>query len=396
MNTTNNHSQNMSIENLPNSEPSLQGNVVVGSSSPRGKEEKPILTIIIPTYNMEKYLRHCLDSLIVPNMDKVEVLVINDGSKDSSSAIGHEYQDKYPQTFRVIDKENGNYGSCVNRSLKEATGKYVKVLDADDSFDKGTFKTFIEKLQNIDSDLVLTDFVTVDEEGKVTSKSVYSESYQNIPLGKVFDFVDFINQPDYTFYGQMHGLTYRTKLIRDMDYHQTEGISYTDQEWVFMPVTRVKTCVYLPGGLYLYLVGREGQTVKSYAKSINQIEKVIESMIAYYNSNEANVRLYKKYLLGQLKYQVMLMYIRALYEKSLSLEMLREFDLHLKEYPNIYHLVDDVFDGFPLYFKYITYWRNHQQKGLSPILLKIYKYGEMIAQPLRKIKHRIKGLMKFK
>lgn len=99
-----------------------------------------ILTIIIPTYNMEKYLRHCLDSLIVPNMDKVEVLMINDGSKDSSSAIGHEYQNRYPKTFRVIDKENGNYGSCINRGLKEATGKYVKVLDADDSFDQLIFK----------------------------------------------------------------------------------------------------------------------------------------------------------------------------------------------------------------------------------------------------------------
>ena len=87
-----------------------------------------ILTIIIPTYNMEKYLRRCLDSLIIDEegMKQLEVLVINDGSKDSSSQIAHEYQDKYPDTFRVIDKENGNYGSCINRGLKEATGKYVK------------------------------------------------------------------------------------------------------------------------------------------------------------------------------------------------------------------------------------------------------------------------------
>ena len=72
-----------------------------------------ILTIIIPTYNMEKYLRRCLDSLIIDEegMKQLEVLVINDGSKDSSSQIAHEYQDKYPDTYRVIDKENGNYGN---------------------------------------------------------------------------------------------------------------------------------------------------------------------------------------------------------------------------------------------------------------------------------------------
>lgn len=87
-----------------------------------------ILTIIIPTYNMEKYLRRCLDSLIIDEegMKQLEVLVINDGSKDSSSQIAHEYQDKYPDTYRVIDKENGNYGSCINIGLKEAKGKYVK------------------------------------------------------------------------------------------------------------------------------------------------------------------------------------------------------------------------------------------------------------------------------
>lgn len=232
---------------------------------------------------MEKYLRHCLDSLIVPNMDKVEVLVINDGSKDSSSAIGHEYQDKYPQTFRVIDKENGNYGSCVNRGLKEATGKYVKVLDADDSFDKEAFTTFIDRLRKIDADLVLTDFVNVDEEDKENSKSEYSEYYPNIPQESNFDFKEFINHDDYTFYGQMHGFTYRTQMVNDMKYHQTEGISYTDQEWVFMPVTKVNTCIYLPLVLYRYLVGRNGQTMQNVGRSIQQLIRVIFSLIDFYS-----------------------------------------------------------------------------------------------------------------
>ena len=69
-----------------------------------------ILTIIIPTYNMEKYLHKCLNSLIVSDksLEKLEVLIVNDGSKDSSSQIAHEYESKFPKTFRVIDKENGN------------------------------------------------------------------------------------------------------------------------------------------------------------------------------------------------------------------------------------------------------------------------------------------------
>lgn len=381
MNTTNNTTSSINISENK-------------ASTLRGRAwERPVLTIIIPTYNMEKYLRHCLDSLIVPNMDKVEVLVINDGSKDSSSVIGHEYQDKYPQTFRIIDKENGNYGSCVNRGLKEATGKYVKVLDADDSFDKAAFKTFIDKLQNIDSDLILTDFVTVDEGGKVTSKSIYSKSYEDIPQGKVFNFVDFLNQPDFIFYGQMHGFTYRTKLLIGMDYHQTEGISYTDQEWVFVPITKVKSCTYFPIILYLYLVGREGQTIRNFDKSVKQLEKVIEFMICFYYTYEAEVTLYRKYLLGQIRFQVIQMYKHALYEKILSIDILRDFDQHLIKYPEIYHLVDYIDDGFPLYFKYIAYWRKHQQKGISSIILNIHRLGLSIASPLKRVKHKIKSFM---
>lgn len=82
-----------------------------------------LLTIVIPTYNMQDYLPRCLDSLVLYDgalMEQLEVLVINDGSKDNSSAIAHEYEAKFPNTFRVIDKENGNYGSCINRGLKEA------------------------------------------------------------------------------------------------------------------------------------------------------------------------------------------------------------------------------------------------------------------------------------
>ena len=78
-----------------------------------------ILTVVVPTYNMEQYLDRCLTSLIIDDdkMALLEVLVVNDGSKDRSSEIAHSYEARYPDTFRVIDKENGNYGSCINRMI---------------------------------------------------------------------------------------------------------------------------------------------------------------------------------------------------------------------------------------------------------------------------------------
>lgn len=94
--------------------------------------KKKVLTIIIPMYNMEKYINQCLDSLMVQGMERLEVIVVNDGSKDGSLAIARTYESRYPQIFCVINKENGNYGSCINCGLSKATGRYIRVLDADD------------------------------------------------------------------------------------------------------------------------------------------------------------------------------------------------------------------------------------------------------------------------
>ena len=117
-----------------------------------------VLSVIIPTYNMESLLGECLDSLLVhKNLDKLDILVVNDGSKDKSSQIAHDYEHKYPGVITVIDKENGNYGSCINAVLPLAQGKYVKVLDADDKFNTINLDLFLNLLGDIESDLVLTD-----------------------------------------------------------------------------------------------------------------------------------------------------------------------------------------------------------------------------------------------
>ena len=352
MNTTNNHSQNMSIENMPTSEPSLQGNVRVGPSSPRGNEEKPILTIIIPTYNMEKYLRHCLDSLIVPNMDKVEVLVINDGSKDSSSAIGHEYQDKYPQTFRVIDKENGNYGSCVNRGLKEATGKYIKVLDADDWFNKEAFGKYVNELERHDEDLIITNFSSV-RDGSV------SLVRYNIPQKETLN-MDVIKHYPSFIHIQMHAVTYKTINLRSIGYRQTEGISYTDQEWMFLPMTTVKTFYYYPENIYQYLLGREGQTeeIDQKLKHLSQIVYIQKEQLEVYTKlkKAGNDNFY---LRERLKDRFKSVYEPA-FIFSNNVPDLIDFDKYLKSnYLELYTYTDDNLTLKYVHYHYVRKWRKN-------------------------------------
>ena len=217
-----------------------------------------ILTIVIPTYNMQDYLRRCLYSLVVPEeqMKQLEVLVINDGSKDNSSGIAHEYQDKYPDTFRVIDKENGNYGSCVNRGLKEATGKYFRILDADDWFDNEELNKFINSLNYISSvDVVFTNYTIVksDKKGKKVSPHILKYNVEQrtdkLSLKKDADML------------RMHSMTYRTRLLRDISLSLQMGISYTDIEYCYFPYKTAKTCIALDINLYHYWIARDGQTM---------------------------------------------------------------------------------------------------------------------------------------
>lgn len=338
-----------------------------------------ILTIIIPTYNMEKYLRHCLDSLIVPNMDKVEVLVINDGSKDSSSAIGHEYQDKYPQTFRVIDKENGNYGSCINRGLKEATGKYLKVLDADDSYDSKNFSVYIEKLEHIDIDLILTDYDIVNEKGKITSTYKYSEKAKIKP-DKIVSFTEFSKiNPHHV--GQMHGFTYNRKVFEGLNYHQHEGISYTDVQWCYNPITHVDRVYYCPITVYKYLKGREGQTMQNQGKHIKQVMMVLSDMIDFYEEGKWDKAKYDTYLTSMAKAQISVIYGNGLYEKSYPLDILKGFDDELSKHPYFFDLSNTVIDH---HVDIVKIWRNRNRLSM-PLWISIYKLIRTIGRKVKNL-----------
>lgn len=317
-----------------------------------------LLTLIIPTYNMEKYLRTCLGSLIIgEGQELLEVLVINDGSKDTSSTIAHEYANKHPESFRVIDKENGNYGSCINRGLKEATGRYIKILDADDYFDNASLKLFIQKLQSVDVDLVLTDNTIFGDNN--ISKKYYGF---NLPSDSELVFADYCN----SFKGciQMHNVTYRREVFSRFNYHQTEGISYTDMEWIFAPMARVQSFVYFPIPLYKYLIGREGQTIspEQIKRSISHGLILTNSMLSMYNEIISDVVPgIRDYLYFRMLREVKSLYRSYLAEvPGLKLEELSEFDKRLKaEQPELYIDSARFTMGPFIRIHYVDYWRKH-------------------------------------
>lgn len=308
---------------------------------------------------MEKYLRKCLDSLIVSdeNMQRLEVLVINDGSKDTSSQIAHEYENKYSQTFRVIDKENGNYGSCVNQGLINATGKFIKILDADDSLSNDTLDYYLSYLKEQNVDLVITDYCLVDESNQVT------ETYSfDLPIDRAFSMNEFKKGAGWLWH---HGITYKTDNLIKMGYSQTEGISYTDDEWIFKPMIMVRTVSYFPHFLYFYLRGREGQTFdpKVMRRTFSQRLKVVNSIVSFYIEHGTSVKSdVKRYLDIKLFSRTRALYNLFLIKggnqnESQDLSSFCELDKKIKDFiPDIYNKLDNVHNSLGWY--YIRKWRK--------------------------------------
>lgn len=336
-----------------------------------------ILSVIIPTYNMEKYLDKCLASLIVEDdkMGSLEVLVVNDGSKDRSSEIAHVYESKYPQTFRVIDKENGNYGSCVNRGLAEAKGKYIKILDADDRFETDVFSDYLTFLETIDVDFVFNGMSMVNGDGEIIGDYCFESVWGDSSMLTMDEYASRMNGVGL----YMQNVAYRTECLRKMGYVQTEGISYTDQEWLFTPLFVTKSVAYFSKPLYKYLVGRDGQTVdpEVHMKNMWMEIAVTKSMVRIYENLRDGLKsnTVAQYIRGRLMARIRYVYVSYLlsFSSYLKNKELVDFDKFLLESDNqLYELSDGIQASMGI--KFIKIWRkNYSDRSLLFYLVRMKK-----------------------
>lgn len=324
------------------------------------------LTIIIPTYNMERYLEKCLSSLVVDPeaMGRLEVLVVIDGATDRSEEIARRFESAHPETFRVISKENGNYGSCINRGLQEARGKYVKILDADDSAESKNLEEFVKFLGETDVDLVITDYRKVGEDGEVVeSPKFYAPAGKDLPFAEI----------DPKLSMEMHMVAYKAENLRKIGYRQTEKVSYTDQEWIFTPMTTVETFRYVDTVVYNYLWGREGQTMdeKVVAKSQDQLMKVCMAMARTFESTDTD-SIHRAYLQERLHKNLLRIYRNALLRSIVSdLDPLAQFDSELKRTsPTMYKVTGSYMLNHV--FPYVKLWRIFRYKRTPAPLRRIY------------------------
>ncbi|MBQ6924349.1 MAG: glycosyltransferase family 2 protein [Kiritimatiellae bacterium] len=247
-----------------------------------------LLTVIVPSYNMEAYLPKCLGSLVVGDerlLARLDVVVVNDGSKDRTGEIAHEFAARHPGVFRVLDKPNGHYGSCINVALPSAAGTFVKVLDADDSVETESLASLLALLERAaaepDVDLVVSDYAQVDTEGRVR-KTVHF----GLPADRSLTLDDVpARLPRFT----LHTLCYRTALLAGLHYRQTEGVPYTDTEWIILPMAAVRHLRYHPAAVTHYLLGRDGQTMDNavFAHDFHIFLVLAEGVAKWYEADSA-------------------------------------------------------------------------------------------------------------
>lgn len=236
-----------------------------------------VLTISVAAYNVENYIKQTLDSCLIPSKDLLEVIVVDDGATDSTALLAESYVERFPTTFRLVRKENGGYGSTVNTSLELARGKYFKLLDGDDWFDKDILEFFVKVLCEDEADLFITPFVRQYEE----KDNELADQADTIASGIYF--FDDIQIP---WRLSMHSMCYRTDLLRESGLHLAEHCFYTDTEYITHPLSQVKTVRISHLPLYQYRLGREGQSMalEGLIKHRSDMETVIARIIDTYKA----------------------------------------------------------------------------------------------------------------
>lgn len=306
--------------------------------------DDPVLTVVIPSYNVATFLRGTVVSLIdQPNAEKIEILIVNDGSKDDTVKIAKEFEKLTTvggkSIVRVIDKENGGHGSTINVGIAEARGKYLKIVDGDDTVDSEEFSKLIDLLEKEDSDIVLNNYLEdFAKDNYLNKKKIYTL----LKPGVQYHFDDLC-YPDYGFttWGPILSCSsYKTSVLREAGFKLSEHTFYVDMELNINVAAVCDTITYYDLDIYRYLLGQNNQsvTVESYTRNYKHHERVCFNMIKTYYQYASKVSKSKRWYM---KEHLIIPMLKAQYDICIyykkEKDVFEEFDKRLKRFPEFYN-----------------------------------------------------------
>ena len=215
------------------------------------------ISFVVPCYNSQDYMEHCINSLLIGGED-IEIIIIDDGSKDNTGKIADDYAKKYPTIVKAIHQENGGHGAGIMTGLKHATGKYFKVIDSDDWADKKAYKTLLKKIKNIDSDLIIMNYVYSYTDGRkdqtISFKNVFPQDREST--------WDEMKRFKITQYLSLHSLMYKKEVLDRSDIKLPLHTFYEDNLFIYLPMPQTETIYYMDLDFYRYFIGRADQSVQ--------------------------------------------------------------------------------------------------------------------------------------
>ena len=292
------------------------------------------ISFAIPSYNSEDYMSHAIESILVGG-DDVEIIIVNDGSKDRTSEIGHEYAAKYPDIVKVVDKPNGGHGDAVNYGLANSTGKYFKVVDSDDWVDEESLHKILELLHKFEEedtevDMLISNYV-YEKVGATHKKVIHYRGV--LPENEIFRWED-VGRFHIGQYILMHSVIYRTDMLKLSQITLPKHTFYVDNIYVYYPLPHVRKVYYLDVDFYRYYIGREDQSVneKIMISRFDQQIFVTKTMIDMYQMKDIKCKRLRSYMINYLAIMMTVSSILCIRSKKAeNLEKKKELWDYLKE-----------------------------------------------------------------
>ncbi len=219
-----------------------------------------LLTVAIPCYNSQDYMEKCIRSLL-PGGQRVQIIIIDDGSRDASGTIADRYAEQYPGIVNVIHQENSGHGEGINQGIEYAAGKYFKVVDSDD-WVSADFVQFLDTLEQCDRDggidLFVTNYYYEHADGKGNRSICYANA---LPEYRIMGWEE-TNRFRLHQLLTIHSCTFRTELLRNHTNALPMHVFYEDNLMVYQALPFVRKLYYQNIDLYRYYIGRDGQSVQ--------------------------------------------------------------------------------------------------------------------------------------
>lgn len=231
------------------------------------------LSVIIPCYNVENYLNKCVDSVLDNELDNIEIILVNDGSKDNTLKIIKEYKKKYKDIIKLVDQENQGLSMARNAGIEVATGEYITFLDSDDYVDSKMYSSMLEKAEENNFDLVVCGL-----------KMLYPNYELNVShgLSKDCNSKDEVKEVMYNIYPAAWNKIYKREVIGNLRYKK--GVWFEDFEFLYRLLPYVKS-IGIVNEYYYYYLQREGSITYVYNSKLYDFLYNLDGLVEYYKNN---------------------------------------------------------------------------------------------------------------